>query len=251
MLKGKVAEFSYDFSSFNKDNDIDIDFGFAAPKTLSAAVKYMNDIQEVYTESFVGFTTNAELSDKKVRIITQKLASAIDQNSVAEVKNLKVEYGNTPEFGKALKLLNEKCKTVWNPFDIKDEKIPKEAMKALGITNIPSLEFLLGGTIKYFEKDNCKTTSKTIQSILNNKNLNYTIEDIHQFLKSKNSHLNYNTVRYLVENHNYNSKKLKDLGVEKTVIKSALCDIPPQKAAEFYLESAIQAIYTIIPTKSH
>ena len=225
MLKGKVEEFLYDFSASNNEADVDLDLEFSAPKTLSASVRYMNDIQDVYTESFVGFTTKPELANKKLRQIAQKLASAIDKNSIKEIKELKEEYGNTPEFLKAQKLLNQNCKTVWNVFDIKDEKIPQEAMKALGITNIPSLDFLLGNTIKCFEKDNCQTTSRTIDSILNNRNLNYTINDIHKYFVSKNAKLNFNTVKYLIEKHKYSEKQLQELKVEKSVIQRALEDL--------------------------
>ena len=231
MLKGKVEEFLYDFSVSNNETDIDLEF--AAPKTLSASVKYINDIQEVYTESFVGFTTNVELANKKLRQIAQKLARAIDNDSVQEIKNLKNEYGNTPEFNKAQKLLNQNCKTVWNVFEIKDEKIPTKAMKALGITNIPNLDFLLGNSIKYFEKDNCQTTSRTIESILNNKNMNYTIKDIHNYLISKKLKLNFNTVKYLIEKHKYTRKQLQELNVNKSIIKEALKDLTLKNSINF------------------
>lgn len=235
MLKGKVEEFLYDFAVSNNETDIDLEF--CAPKTLSASVRYMNDIQDVYTDSFVGFTTNVELANKKVRQIAQKLAKAIDENSAKNVKDLKAEYGQSSEFAKAQKLLNEKCKTVWNVFEITDEKVPYKAMKALGISNIPSLDFLLGNTIKYFEKDDCKTTSRTIESILNNKNLNYTIVDIHNYLVTKKAKLNFNTVKYLIEQHKYNIKQLQELNVEKSLIKKALKDSTLNNSVKFQIRN--------------
>ncbi|MBR1461643.1 hypothetical protein IJ596_08460 [bacterium] len=246
MLKGKVAEFTYDFSSLNKEAESGMDTEFSAPKTLSASVKYMNDVQEIYTDSFVGFTTNFEVANKKVRQIVQKLARAIDENSVDEVKSLKAEYGDCAEFGKAKKLLNEKCKTVWNVFEITEEKIPQEAMKTLGISNIPSLDFLLGNTIKYFEKDNCQTTSRIIESILNNDNMRYTIEDIHNYLISKNAKLNYNTVKYLIEKHHYNKNKLQELKAAKSVIDKALKNTTFKNSAKFCIESTAQAIFKTV-----
>ncbi len=237
MLKGKVEEFLYDYSVSNNETDIDLDLEFSAPKTLSASVKYMNDVQEVYTDSFVGFTTKPELANKKLRQIAQKLASAIDKNSIKEVKALKEEYGATSEFRKAQKLLNENCKTVWNVFEIKDEKVPHEAMKTLGITNIPSLDFLLGNTIKCFEKDKCQTTSRTIDSILNNKNLNYTINDIHNYLISKKTKLNFNTVKYLIEKHKYSAKQLKELNIEKSVIKEAIKELTFKNSLNFQVRN--------------
>ena len=247
MVKGKVAEFLYDFSSYiNKEAESEIDLGISVPKTLSDSIRYMNDVQHIYTDSLIGFTTNGELADKKVRQIAQKLACALDNNSTEEVKNLKSQYGDTPEFLKAKKLLNEKCKTVWSVYEINNENIPHEAMKTLGISNIPSLDFLLGNTIKYFEKDNCQTTIRTIEFILNNKNLNYTIDDIHKYLHNKNVKLNYNTVRYLVEKHSYDIKKLQELRADKSVIKEALHNLEFKTSAQYHIKNITQALYEAV-----
>ena len=120
------------------------------------------------------------------------------------------------------------AKEIWNVFENKNTliKLPKEAMKALGITNQPSLEFLLGNSIRYYEKDGGNTTSVTIYSILNNKNLDYTIEDVHKFLRTaaikEKLNFNLNTVKYLITEQNYTKLNLQDLGVEQKVISQAV-----------------------------
>ena len=190
-------------------------------KTLSDYTKtidFTDNIQD-------GFSFNTELSNAKVRLIVQKLARAIDLNSVQTVKNIKAEFGKEKEFSKAQKIINNKCKLVWNVYD-NPTNVPYEAMKALGVTNQPDLDSLLGNSVKFFENDNDKTTVEIISSILSNKNLDYTIENIHKYLSDK--HLkekckyNKNTIKYLILTHNYTEKNLIDLGVEKTQIKEII-----------------------------
>ena len=57
-------------------------------------------------------------------------------------------------------------------------------MKTLGITNLPSLEFMLDESVRFYENDGGSTTVDIIRSILTNKNLDYTFEDIYEFLLS-------------------------------------------------------------------
>lgn len=64
--------------------------------------------------------------------------------------------------------MDKKCKEIWDVFEFKKIKlkIPHAAMKSLGITNQPTLEFLLGDSIHLFEKDNGNSTANIISSIL-------------------------------------------------------------------------------------
>ncbi len=59
--------------------------------------------------------------------------------------------------------------------------VPKNSMKTLGITNLPSLEFMLDESVRFYENDGGSTTVDIIRSILTNKNLDYTFEDIYEF----------------------------------------------------------------------
>ena len=95
---------------------------------------------------------------------------------------------DTKEFVKAKDFLNKKCKEVWDVFENKNTKLnlPYEAMKTLGITNQPSLETLLADSLKYYEKDNGSTTVDVILSILANENINYTFDDVYEYLKKNN-----------------------------------------------------------------
>lgn len=170
------------------------------------------------------------------RTIAQKLARAIDKNSPFEIKKLKKEYGNLKEFSDAKKFLNKKCKEVWNVYEpIKN--VPYAAMKALGITNEPELEFLLGSSIKYYEQDNSDTTSYIISSILKNKNLSYTMEKIHSYLKDKHikngCKYNLKTVEYLISEQNYNREQLEELGADTKIISQALKNLPLKIRANF------------------
>jgi len=169
------------------------------------------------------------LYDKLERIITQKLADAIDKNSPCTVKQLKEEYGHLEEFAKAKKFLNQKSKEVWNVY-AKPKNVPKDAMKALGISNCPDLDSLLYTCIKYFEQDGKNSTAVAIDSILNNENIPYTIDDIHKYLetmhKSKAVKYNFNTIRYLIYKHHYEREKLYSLGADKDTITQAVKSLP-------------------------
>lgn len=216
-------------------------------KTMTDCVKYLSTVNKIENDLsgiYFGagkFKVNDELSNSKVRYIAQELASAIDENSVAKIKQLKSKFGNDKEFLTAKNFLNEKCKEIWNVFENKDTliKLPKEAMKALGITNQPLLEFLLGNSIRYYEKDGGNTTAVTIGSILNNKNLDYTIEDIHKFLRTaaikEKLNFNLNTVKYLITEQNYTKLNLQDLGVEQKVISQAVQSISFKNKVKYYV----------------
>lgn len=160
--------------------------------------------------------TYDELFDSKTRTIAQELAQALNQNSVERIKELKYIYSDCKEFVKAKKVLDKKCKEVYNPFE-NPNNMPVEAMKSLGITNQPSLEFLLGDSVRYFEKTNGSMTAQIIENTLNNKNLEYTMADIHAYLarlhKKEGCNYNPNTITYLINKQNYNKEKLTELGI--------------------------------------
>lgn len=207
-----------------------------SPKTLSACVSYLNnlnDIEQNLSGNFVfgNVVLNEELFNKKVRYIAEELAAAIDSNCVWKIKKLKKEYGYEEEFIKAKKFLNKKCKEVWNVYKTTDKilNVPQEAMKTLGITNHPDLETILGNSVKYYEKDGGNSTAGIINLILNNKNLDYTMKDIHQFLKNKykteRCHYNFYTTRYLIVQHKYNNEELYDLGIEKSTIEKVFQEL--------------------------
>ena len=163
------------------------------------------------------------------RKIIKQLAIAIDNNSVEQIKYLKNKYGNTKEFKEAKEYLNKECKKVWSVYT-SNKNLPKEALKTLGITNQPDLEFILGNSVKYYEKDNSDTTSHIIDTTIKNENLSYTIEDIHKYLKDMNikkkCKYNFNTVKYLIAEQNYTREKLYDLGIESGTIDTALKHLP-------------------------
>lgn len=173
--------------------------------------------------------TNENLYNKLERQITQKLAIAIDNNDTDKIRTLKKKYGNLEEFKSAKNYLNKKCKEIWNVYE-PIKSLPKEAMKCLGITNQPDLDFIFENSLKFFEKDDSETTSYIISSTLKNPNLNYDINDIHKYLKEKNikskCKYNFKTVKYLIKEHNYNKDQLNDLGVEINVLKKALEGLP-------------------------
>ena len=198
-------------------------------KTLLSCVKYMdnascdnNTLGISFGFNHIGF--NEELSNAKVRYLAAKLACAIDSDSVEEIRRIKKEYGNTAEFSKAKDFLNKKCKEIWNVFDSKDKslKLPYKAMKTLGITNQPTLEFLFENSLKYYEKDNGTTTVDIINSILDNKNIDYTFTEIVDYLKKqhKNNRIKYNfkTTEYLIRKMDFDEEKIIDLGIEKSVL---------------------------------
>lgn len=225
------------FSNYGNTTSLVIDFASKKSrkqKTLTACVQYLckiNDIEHDLTGVCVGFDNvvlNDELSDRKVRYLARELARAIDSNSVVKVKEIKKEFGNDKEFLVAKKFLDTKCKEVWNVFEAENKilKIPYEALKSLGITNQPTLEFLLGDSVRFYEKDEGSTTSDIISSVLKNINISYDINDIHKFLKTanekENCKYNFKTVIYLISEHNYDNAKLQELGVEKKTLDKAV-----------------------------
>ncbi|MBR1424535.1 hypothetical protein IJ579_03120 [bacterium] len=210
------------------------------PKTLTSCTQALTKTVSDLWCGFGNFAFNTELCEKKVRQIAQKLALAIDENSVERVKLLKQEYGKNDEFVQAKKFLNEKCKQVWNVFEPYNN-IPYEAMKALGITNQPTLDDLLGNSVRFFEKDNGKTTANIINSILNNPRINYTIEDIHRYLADmnfkENCKYNKETIKYLIVKQNYDDMKLEELGVNKTEFNSVLKILPFKYKAKNFAQN--------------
>ncbi len=170
-----------------------------------------------FTLTGAGLTLNDELSDTQVYNLALKLACAIDKNSTQEIRTLKQQYANTIEFSKAKDYLNRCCKQVWDVFDknYNSSKVPLDAMKTLGITNKPSLDFLLENSLKYYEKDGGTTSVDIITNILNNKNSGYTFEDIYKYLKVNRTkfQLNQLTVSYLARQLDYNCEKLESIGI--------------------------------------
>lgn len=216
-----VAGLSYDFLSCNVEM-ADISIGMEdIPKTLADSIKYLTKNSD--SSIYFSYSSNDDLKDRKVRIIAQELAKAVDKNSVDTVKSLKKEYGECQEFVQAKKFLDKKCKEIWNVYDSKLVTVPNEAMKALGISNKPSLDFLLGDSVRYFERDNGATTVILIKSILNNKNLDYTAGDIFDYLismhKKEKCQYNIKTAKYLIESLNLSCNDLKELGYQKETIK--------------------------------
>jgi hypothetical protein len=92
-------------------------------------------------------------------------------------------------------------------------------MRALGITNKPSLEYLLADSLKFYEKDDGSTTVDIIKSILENPNIDYSFDEIFDYLKNvyKKEKCQYNmvTVKYLAQKTNYDKKVLEQIGVDK------------------------------------
>lgn len=186
--------------------------------------------------SVSSFTTNpfgvlvfdCDLPDRKAMDIAVKLAMAIDKNSVDDIKDLKIKYGSQKEFCAAREYLNCKAKQVWDVFENRNKKIdvPQKSMKALGITNLPSLEFMLSESVKYYEKDGGSTTVDIMRSILTNKNLDYTFDDIYDYLLSAHKkycvEYNLKTVTYLIEWLDCNVEKLSALGIDDKTIMRAL-----------------------------
>lgn len=201
------------------------------PQTLTSSIQYlskMNDVERDLSGISFGFHNiiiNDELSNKRVRQIALELAEAIDKNCDSKIKELKDRYGHEKEFATAKKFLNQKCKEVWDVFNSKNKKIkiPYKAMKALGITNQPTLEFLLSNSLNFYEKNDTNATSQIISNILNNKNLTYTMKEIHAYLKQsyEKDSIKYNlkTVNYLITRQKYDKQKLKEIGIDKDIMK--------------------------------
>lgn len=199
---------------------------------------FNSDIK-TYSNPFIStdITTNI-----KTQQIVQELTNALNKNSVTEIKILKRKYENSQDFAQAKKILNTKCKELWNVYEAKN--CPKEAMKALGISNQPDLDTILGNSVRYFEKDNKDTTSYIISSILNNKNMTYTIEDIHNYLikmhQKEQCHYNLKTVEYLINKQNYTAEQLKSLGITFKEIKQVSKSLPIKKQINFLLKELEQ-----------
>lgn len=204
------------------------------PKTLLSCTCANN-----YKHNPYAFFNDENLYDKLERAIIKELASAVDENDVQKVKYLKNKYGKLNEFKNAKDFLNEKSKQIWNVYE-PVKNLPKEAMKALGITNQPDLDFILENTLKYYEKDNSQTTAYIISSTLKNPNLSYSMDDIHQYMKNmnikQNCKYNFETVKYLISEQNYTKEKLFDLGIEKNIIDIALKALPLKFKLKFFLQ---------------
>ena len=233
---GKTVEDICNLISKNVDLTIDFSTKTIDVKNLSSSIEYLDSSDILNGFDNIYF---AQKSDLKVRQIAKELAFAIDRNSVTKIKELKNKYGKLKEFDKAKKLLEGKCKEIWNVYNpIKN--IPLDAMKTLGITNQPELSFLLDNSVKFYEKDESDTTSYIISSILKNKNINYTIEDIHKYLvhmhlKEKCSY-NTKTVQYLIKEQNYDRKKLSELGINNEIITQSLKNLPIKTRIKFMLK---------------
>lgn len=217
------------------------------PKTLTESIKYFSKINDIENDlsgisfGFSNYALNDEITNKKVRKIALELANAIDENSVDKIRELKKQYANEKEFAIAKKFLDKKCKEIWDIFEFKKVKlkIPQEAMKSLGISNQPTLKFLLSDSIHLFEKDNGTSTADIISSILKNKNLTYKMEDIHKFLKKEIGHYNFKTTAYLISEQNYDRRKLLELGIKKDIIEQALKIIPINLRLKYHLRNTM------------
>jgi len=193
------------------------------------------------TNSFISYITNfkieegnvflgCEITDAKVYNIVLKLAQALDENSVSKIKILKREYSAKKELLKAREYLNRISKQIFDVYskDYDAAKVPAESMRALGISNIPALDFLLLNSLTYYEKDGGTTTVDTICAILKNKNLNYSFEDIYNYLRLNKNKIKYNqiTTNYLVQKLNYDKLKIEELGIvpQKSYTKEKIKD---------------------------
>ena len=189
---------------------------------------------------------NEELADSKVYQIASDLALAIDKNSSTDVKRIKLLYGDTKEFLAAKTFLNKLCKEVWDVTENKNKKmdVPKEAMKVLGITNKPSLDFLLEDCLKNFEKEDDDTTARIISSILENPNLDYTPEDIFDYLKinyeKKRYKYNFATIKVLAENTDYNLYRLGIITSDAKQMKKYYKSLPLSKKIKIFFSTLCQ-----------
>jgi len=211
---------------FNSGMFFDKSKGLKHLPTLAASLNYIEKINPYAGYNFGILQIEESLRNESLRNLIFELARAIDANSEMEVKRLKVKYGDTKDFAQAKMFLDRKCKEIWNVFDHKNDelKLPKRAMKVLGISNQPSLDFLFEDSLKYFEKENSTTTVDIIKSVLNNKNMDYSFEDILKYLKTmhKKRIFDYNlhTVRFLARRLNFDKNKLNYLGIKAEQIGS-------------------------------
>lgn len=207
---------------------------------LSSKVRYVTHLNDG------DVILNDELADSKVYKIASELALAIDKNNSSDVKRIKFLYADTDEFSAAKDFLNKLCKEVWDVIENKNKKmdVPKEAMKALGITNKPSLDFLLGDCLKNFERENDDTTAKIISSILENPNLDYTPNDIFEYLKTnyekKRYKYNFATIKVLAENNGYNLYKLGIITSDGKQMKKYYKSLPLSKKIKIFFSTLCQ-----------
>lgn len=236
-----------------KDCDI-FDEIFSNQENVSCAFVQNNKPTASLAASVSSFRTNpfgvlvldCDLPDKKAMEIAVKLAKAIDKDSVNDIKYLKSKYGAEKEFKAAKEYLNRKAKEVWDVFENRNKKItvPKNSMKTLGITNLPSLEFMLSESVRFYENDGGSTTVDIIRSILTNKNLDYTFEDIYEFLLSAHKKYccdyNLKTVTYLISWLDCDVKKLSALGIEKRTIMMALEEFPFMTKLKYLFKGSLK-----------
>lgn len=209
---------------------VDFDNPVVCQKKASIA-----DAMYDFSQDFSVSNPYSDFKNINMRKLTNELAIALDNNNIDKIKELKTLYGDSKEFAQAKAFLNKKCKEVWNVYST--SYIPKEAMKALGITNQPDLDFILGNSVRHFEKDNGDTTSYIIKSTLDNKNMNYTMNDIHNYLakmhKKEKCNYNFKTVAYLISQHDYDNNKLKELGADDITVEKSLKFLNLKTKAKF------------------
>lgn len=208
-------------SGFNSGMFLDGAFCKKQFPTLVSSLNYIEKINPYAGYNFGILQIEENLRDEKLRSIILELAKAIDANSELEVKRIKTKYADTKEFAQAKAFLDRKVKEIWNVFDNKNTalKLPKSAMRTLGISNQPSLDFLFEDTLKYFEQENSATTVDVIKSVLNNVNLDYSFDDILKYLKSMHEKrvfdYNFHTAKFLSQQLNFDKNKLNNLGITK------------------------------------
>lgn len=231
---GKTVEEICNVLISKHSQNFGVDFTLSEKQVLRSLSSCVCTSNSLKNNPYSAFFCDESLYDNLERAITTELAQALDKNSVEKIKYLKNKYGHLKEFKKAKEFLNKKCKEVWNVYE-NTQNLPKEAMKCLGITNQPDLDFILGNSLKFYEKDNSDTTSYIISSTLKNENLSYTMEDIHKYLKKSNCKFNFKTIQYLIREQNYTKDKLIDLGINKADIENVLKQLTLKQKIEFYL----------------
>ncbi len=200
---------------------------------LSATCNLESHLNPFYNNDSGKLLFDENLSDKKVYEIVKDIETAIKDDSESKIKELKKKYCDSSEFSKAREFFDKNAQKIWNVYDKNLSDVPKNVLKCLGISNKPDLDFLLKNSILYFEKDGGKTTSEIIDGILKNKNLDYSIYDIHNYLskmhKKHKCKYNIQTVKYLISCQNYDYKMLSELGIVNEVINDSfeqlkICD---------------------------
>lgn len=215
-------------------------------QTINSNKSLASSISSFRANHFGTLILDCDLPDKKAMELALKLAQAIDKNSVSDIKYLKSKYGSEKEFSAAKEYLNRKAKDVWDVFENRNKtmSVPRSSMKTLGITNLPSLDFMLGESVKYFEKDGCSTTADIIRSILTNKNLYYSVEDIYEYLLSAHKkyccEYNLKTVTYLITLLDCDIKKLSALGIEEKTITMALQSFSLKAKLKYLFKSGLK-----------